>query len=103
MNALLAFPVYMSRPSAGVFVEHTEAMDWFVIATLCCFFFLLCCFATAAWQIWRRTVHPTPHEKFMQELANEDDEKIIQTDEESSKIRDSDREPWEKSPDWWQK
>lgn len=104
MNALLAFPIYFRRPDAGMHAADTAAMDWFVIATLCFFFFLLGCFATAAYQIWRRTTRPEAHVQLLMELA--EDEAGGQAPEDKSPDEKppgmtAPREPWEKAPDWW--
>lgn len=101
MNSLLAFPVYFRRPDATVYAANTAAMDWFVIATLCFFFFLLGCFATAAWQIWRRATRPEPHVQLLMELAESDADRIIEKADEKKPDEGPKPEPWEKKPDWW--
>jgi hypothetical protein len=40
-----------------------------VLFTLCTLFFLLGCLAAAAWQIWRRTTRPRPHERLLRQRA----------------------------------
>jgi len=100
MNSLLAFPIYLHKPEPGK-IQHamdTAAMDWFVIATLCFFFFLLGCFATAAWQIWRRTTRPEPHVQLLIELAESDEDGVIRSAEDNKADQTA---PWEKTPDWW--
>lgn len=101
MNALLAFPIFIRRQDPAMYGGNTEAMDWFVIATLCFFFFLLGCFATAAWQIWRRATRPEPHVKLLMELADSDEERIIQSADEKTAAAHSLPPSWEKPPDWW--
>lgn len=101
MTTLLAFLVFIHRPDFGMYADHTEAMDLFVIMTLCTLFFLLGCFATIAWQIWRRTTRPTPHERLLMELAESNEEEIIQAAEDKSSGAESKITSWEKPPDWW--
>lgn len=107
MKALLAFPIYFRHPEAGMHAADTAAMDWFVIATLCTLFFLLGCFATAAYQIWRRTTRPEPHVQLLMEL---DDSDATGTNDPETENKNADekppgltatREPWEQAPDWW--
>lgn len=83
-------------------MENTAAMDWFVLATLAIFFFLLGCFAAVAWQIWRRTTRPEPHEELLQELAHADEDEILGATSESGEAK-MPRASWEKPADWWQK
>lgn len=97
----LAFLVHLNGPRGGAVMENTAAMDWFVLATLATFFFLLGCFAAMAWQIWRRTTRPEPHEKLLQELAHADADEILGADSEGNGTH-SPRAGWEKSADWWQ-
>ncbi|SKA81556.1 hypothetical protein SAMN02745166_00777 [Prosthecobacter debontii] len=103
MQSILAFPVFLQRPEVIVHAPNTAAMDWFVIATLCFFFFLLGCFATAAWQIWRRATRPEPHIRLLMELSESTEDKIIQAAEEAppDKSPTDPPTPWEKPPDWW--
>lgn len=105
MNALFAFPIYLRHPEGGMHAADTAAMDWFVIATLCFFFFLLGCFAMAACQIWRRTTRPDPHVQLLMELAESDEaDREDHQDEnagEKSPGLTAPREPWEQAPDWW--
>jgi hypothetical protein len=104
VNLPLAFPIYLRHPAAGgAYAANTEAMDWFVIATLCFLFFLLGCFAMAAWQIWRRSTRPAPHIELLIELADSDEEKIIQTADEKSAERLPPSPPWERQADWWKR
>lgn len=84
-----------------MYADDTTAMDLFVIMTLCTLFFLLGCFATIAWQIWRRTTRPTPHEKLFMELAESDEEEIIQAADEKAPASESKAGPWERPQDWW--
>ena len=94
----LAFAVFLQPPQAGAHTADTAAMDVFVLFTLCTLFFLLGCLATAAWQIWRRTTRPQPHERLLQELAETDADTLLRggerTDEKAA-------EPWTKPADWW--
>jgi hypothetical protein len=95
-----AFAVILKAPDAGAHAADTAAMDWFVLATLCTLFFLLGCIATAAWQIWRRTTRPQPHEQLLQELAEADPDALLNP----GKGSDADETPravWEKPADWW--
>lgn len=101
MNLLLAFPTYLQNTGKLQHASNTAAMDWFVIATLCCFFFLLGCFAAVAWQIWRRTTRPEPHVQLLMELAESDEEKVIQNADETAQDDNETRLPWEKPQDWW--
>ncbi|MDZ4287160.1 MAG: hypothetical protein U0984_04335 [Prosthecobacter sp.] len=97
MNALLAFPVWLRRPDFGHHVEDTAAMDWFVLATLGFLFFLLGCFATWAWLLWRRSHRPTPQVKLLMEL--EEEERQTETKRPPAEPA----EPWERPADWWKK
>ncbi|TDU81476.1 hypothetical protein EI77_00785 [Prosthecobacter fusiformis] len=101
MNALLAFPIYFRRPAAGAYAANTAAMDWFVIATLCFFFFLLGCIATAAWVIWKRSTRPAPHVKLLMELEESDEDHLIRNADEKPAKEPPQRDPWEKEPEWW--
>jgi hypothetical protein len=98
MKALLAFPVWLHRPSGGAYAQSTAAMDWFVLATLGFLFFLLGCFATWALVIWRRGRRPQPHVKLLMEL----DEPEAPPIERQSRGSDA-PEPWERPADWWKK
>lgn len=107
---LLAFLVHLNKPTAGSHAEHTEAMDLFVLATLGTLFFLLGCFATWGWLIWRRGQNPAPHVKLLMELEEEEARQKQRppgpnpapagTAEEE---RESPPPPWERSADWWKK
>lgn len=101
MKPLLAFPVFIRRPDFGMQTGSTEALDWFVIATLCFFFFLLGCFATVAWQIWRRTTRPPPHVQLLMELDDSDDEQILSREGDAPPKEPNPKPPWEKNPEWW--
>lgn len=94
----LAFAVFLQPPQAGAHTADTAAMDIFVLFTLCTLFFLLGCLATAAWQIWRRTTRPQPHERLLQELAETDADTLLRGGE---RTEEASREPWSKSADWW--
>lgn len=102
MNPVLAFPVFVGPQEPVRHAMDTAAMDWFVIATLCCFFFLLGCFATMGWVIWRRTTRPEPHVKLLMELADSGEDNLLHTPpaEERDKHQSS-LPPWERSADWW--
>ncbi len=103
MHVLSAFALVIRRPETVTHAGNTDAMDWAMIATLCFFFFLLGCFATAAWQIWRRTTRPEPHVQLLMDLADSDENKLIQNNEDKpGNNQDAPKpDPWEKSPDWW--
>ena len=106
--APLAFLVYGDRHRAGSVVsgEQVIAGDWFVVAHLAFFFLLLGCFGLAVWSIWRRTTRPAPHMRLLMELQEESEEAG-----ESALARGMgaggetgrrlEREPWERSEDWW--
>lgn len=96
----LAFAVYLQHPQAGAHTADTAAMDLFVLFTLCTLFFLLGCLATAAWQIWRRTTRPKPHERLLQELAESDADALLRGGERAD---DAGGEPWAKPADWWRR
>lgn len=100
MKAILAFPVFVSKPEVIVHAPNTAAMDWFVIATLCFFFFLLGCFATAAWHLWKRTTRPDPHVRLLMELADSDEDQVIQNSD-GAPPKSPDCAAWEKPSDWW--
>ena len=96
----LAFAVFLQPPQAGAHTADTAAMDGFVLFTLCTLFFLLGCLATAAWQIWRRTTRPQPHERLLQELAETDADTLLRG---SERTEEASPEPWVKPADWWQR
>jgi hypothetical protein len=89
----LAFAAFLQRPQAGVHTADTAAMDSFVLFTLCTLFFLLGCLAAAAWQIWRRTTRPQPHEQLLQELAETDADTLLRNEHNG--------ESWVRPADWW--
>jgi hypothetical protein len=100
MAFLLALPHFHSRPEWGMKAEHTEAMDWFVIANLGFLFFMLSFFAVCGWMIWRRTTKPEPHIQLLMELEAESGP-LSQT---SHPGRGPDESaPWERQADWWKK
>jgi hypothetical protein len=101
MNPLLAFLISHRRPEGGAYAADTAAMDWFVFATLCCFFFLFGCFATAAFFIWRRSTRPEPHVQLLMELDESDAEGLPEETDKKPPQQAAPREPWEKTPDWW--
>lgn len=96
----LAFAVFLHPPQAGAHTADTMAMDVFVLFTLCTLFFLLGCLATAAWQIWRRTTRPQPHERLLQELAETDADTLLGGGERASEPGGG---PWAKPADWWRR
>lgn len=96
---LMANFISSERPSAITHATDTAAMDWFVIATLCTLFFLLGCFATVAWQIWRRTTRPEPHVQLLMELAGRDEDDLLQSIKDDSSTASSSYQG--KNPDWW--
>ena len=100
MNALLAFPVWLRRPEAGIYAGDTAAMDWFVLATLGFLFFLLGCFATWAWVLWRRSHRPKPHMKLLMELEEEQERDRTSH---TQRTPAEPKEPWERPADWWKK
>lgn len=99
MKVVLAFPVF-ARPAGGAYAENTAAMDWFVLATLACWFFLLGCFATWAFLLWRRSARPKPHIKLIMELEEADHDASKPRPE--AQVRNAeDKEAWERPADWW--
>jgi hypothetical protein len=102
MDNALAFAVWLQRPGFAQATGHVQAMDWFVISTLCCLFFLLGCFATMGVIIWRRTNRPKPQIRLLMELEDEPDEEVTAPKTNGAQP-DRCREGWEKPGDWWQK
>ena len=99
MNALLNTLVGTRHALGGQYVENTAAMDLFVLATLGFLFFLLGCFATWAWLIWRRSNRPEPHVQLMMEL---DEPERPAKDEKGVKPTETEEAaPWERPGDWW--
>lgn len=96
---LLAYFISNGKPHAGMPAVDTAAMDWFVIATLCILFFLLGCFATVAWQIWRRTTRPEPHVKLLMELADSNENDLLQPWKNDPASASNGYQ--ERNPDWW--
>lgn len=95
---LMAHPLPHEGPKAIAHAADTAAMDLFVIATLCILFFLLGCFATVAWQIWRRSTRPEPHIQLLMELEHADEEALLQST--SDDPSPATHYP-ERDPDWW--
>ena len=91
---LLAFPAWIRQPEPVTRVENTAAVDLFVLATLSCLFFLLGCFATCAWILWRRSQRPQPHVKLLMELDDG------QTQEPARPAAETGAS-WERPVDWW--
>lgn len=105
MRSVVAFAVWLHRPGLAQAAGHAQAMDWFVITTVCCLFFLLGCLATMGVIIWRRTNRPKPHMRLLMELDEEPDEQVTtqKTNNGARSRPDRSREGWEKPGDWWQK
>ncbi len=111
MNPLLAFAVYLTQSGGhGGQMEHTAAMDWFVLATLGCLFFLLGCFATWGFILWHRGRHPEPHMRLLMELEEDSAEAEAEADSPAEEpgaaqsqptAEDSPPPPWERPADWW--
>ena len=107
-DSLLAFAVGLHRRAFGQHAENTAAMDWFVLATLGFLFFLLGCFATWAWLLWRRGQRPEPHVQLLMELEEEAQaepaaDTETQRPEANGGAPKEAGEPWELPPDWWKK
>lgn len=109
MNALLNTLVGMQRPPFGQYAENTAPMDLFVLATLATLFFLLGCFGTWAWLIYRRSNRPAPHLKLLMELNAADPSDPAQRKKKEKepekrqepKQEEEDPAPWERPGDWW--
>lgn len=97
MKAVLASSGWLRQPEFGHGAENTAPMDWFVLATLGFLFFLLGCFATWAWLLWRRSEKPTPHVKLLMEMEDAEHQA------EARNAPVDTKEPWERPPDWWKK
>lgn len=104
--APFAFAVWLHRPEVGLRGEHVEAMNLFVLITLCCLFFLLGCFGTMAVIIWRRTARPKPHIQLLMELddVNEPQPPEQPADQTPASFKPpSSGEAWQRPTDWWKK
>lgn len=89
----LAFAVHLQPlPPAD-----TAALDGFVLVTLGFLFFLLGCFATWAWLIWRRSTRPPPHARLLMELAEAGEDEILH----GADAPAPGAQAWEKPADWW--
>ncbi len=97
-HASFAFFARPTGETAKVPREWAEASDWFVLFTLGTLLFLLGCFASWAWIIWRRTHKPEPHMRLLMDLEDE-----AAHEQRASPKREeiSPKAPWEQSPDWW--
>jgi len=94
-----AFMTWLDRPADTVTAsEIVPAAQWFVIITLATLFFLLGCFATLMWVIWRRTVNPPPHVRLLMELA---DEEVSRAKQATMGGEEDARADWERDADWW--
>ncbi|MFM7605867.1 MAG: hypothetical protein ACKO8Z_11825 [Prosthecobacter sp.] len=78
--------------------EIVPAAEWFVISTLVTLFFLLGCFATLMWVIWRRTVNPPPHVRLLMEMAEEEGKLETKA---AGRGNEDVRDAWERDSDWW--
>ena len=94
-----AFMTWLDRPADAMTAsEIVPAAQWFVVITLATLFFLLGCFATLMWVIWRRTVNPPPHVRLLMEMADEEENR----EKQAAKGADEDtRAAWERDADWW--
>ena len=98
MHKPTAFMTWMDRPvEAMAASEVVPAAQWFVLITLATLFFLLGCFATLMWVIWRRSVNPPPHVRLLMEMAEEEREAHANAGETNEKPV----APWEREADWW--
>lgn len=103
MNALAGTFHGMGEHPSAQHLTHLTAIDLFVIATLVVLFFLLGCFATWSWLIWRRGHKPKPHVQLLMELEEADMQSHL-ADEHGRLPAGSDTDmPWEKPGDWWKK
>mgnify|MGYP000922380399 CR=1 FL=1 len=94
-----AFMTWLDRPADTVTAsEIVPAAQWFVIITLATLFFLLGCFATLMWVIWRRTVNPPPHVRLLMELADEEESRAKQA---TMGGEEDARADWERDADGW--
>jgi hypothetical protein len=108
--------VHLATLSAGELAMHgasaahrqwigeTAAGDWFVVAHLAFFFFLLGCLGWATWSIWRRTTKPAPHLQLLMEMADADsNEEARRPSGLAAKGGMSEAQPWERPEDWWKR
>jgi hypothetical protein len=106
MSSLVKTLLGAQHPSFGQPIQSTAAMDLFVLATLGFLFFLLGCFATWAWLIWRRANRPEPHVKLLMELDGHEPRADPETEDPKEKTKQQPPEedetaPWERPGDWW--
>lgn len=102
--APFAFAVWLNhRPEGILRGEHVEAMDWFVLVTLCCLFFLLGCIGTMAIVIWRRTTRPKPHIQLLMELDDDADQQQEKPADQATATfhPPPSGEAWQRPADWW--
>lgn len=94
-----AFMTWLDRPGDAMAAsEIVPAAQWFVVITLATLFFLLGCFATLMWVIWRRSVNPPPHVRLLMEMADEEESRERQ----AANGGDEDTQAaWERDADWW--
>lgn len=98
MNALVHTLLGTHHPSLGQRVENTAALDLSILATLGFLFFLLGCFATWAWLIWRRGSHLEPHVKLLMELEEEERDRDIRRGIKPGQNRGQSRDCGQKQP-----
>ena len=94
-----AFVTWLDRPTDAMMAsEIMSAAQWFVVSTLVTLFFLLACFATLMWMIWRRTVNPPPHVRLLMEIAEEENKLEIKA---AKRGNEDVSGTWERDADWW--
>lgn len=98
MHKPIAFMTWLDKPAEAMAAsEVVPAAQWFVIITLATLFFLLGCFATLMWVIWRRSVNPPPHVRLLMEMAEEEERHAAKAGGGDDKTA----APWERDADWW--
>jgi hypothetical protein len=101
MHKPIAFMTWLDRPADAMTAsEVVPAAQWFVLFTLATLFFLLGCFATLMWVIWRRSVNPPPHVRLLMEMADEEEREAQKAGRASDEPPAA---PWEREADWWRK
>ncbi|MFM2168236.1 MAG: hypothetical protein RIS79_2607 [Verrucomicrobiota bacterium] len=99
MHKPTAFMTWLDKPAEAMTASDVvPAAQWFVIITLATLFFLLGCFATLMWVIWRRSVNPPPHVRLLMEMAEEDERQAVAT---AGGGEEKPAAPWERDADWW--